>query len=170
MAQAFKDDRCASCADASGALANAWTQFDANVLAAFNGMPAPTADGPSTRSTSIPLGRCQGSGYAGNVAGVAGVSRCTVSYVGSSSALASRWYSMLDDMTFDTTGCRPPARLTGRALQLGLPAQAAALVQSSPGESLGRRVRRPCAGGRYQRDGLHRQRHRGRHEPDAGLE
>jgi hypothetical protein len=107
--QALKDDRCANAVYTANALANARdVRTDSTVQTALDTPPSGyTVDvnGPSFPVIVDPLGVINGYGTTlGAATGTPGISRCSVSYVGSSTSAAARWFSVLDDMVFGTAG------------------------------------------------------------------
>ncbi len=94
MAQALKDDRCASTATMAENVAIATNvRHDLMVLTAFNGPPG------STMVYVDPNGAIQGLPPLGG-----GIPRVSPSFVGVSQSLADRWFSLPDDMTFLENG------------------------------------------------------------------
>ncbi|HWG42214.1 MAG TPA: prepilin-type N-terminal cleavage/methylation domain-containing protein [Gemmataceae bacterium] len=91
MAQALKDDRCASTAAMAENVATAMNiRHDASVAGGFAG---------STMVFVDPNGAIQGLPALGGV-----IPRVSPSFVGNSQPLADRWFSLPDDMTFLENG------------------------------------------------------------------
>jgi prepilin-type N-terminal cleavage/methylation domain-containing protein len=121
MAQAIQDDRTSNAAANAAAIAIAQDiRHDPSVMALFsnpapNAFVTPTPDQPSlpvyvdplgTSSYLAPYSQWVGGG-AGNINGQTfGIPRSPVSFV-TSSQLGLQWFSLLDDIVFDTTGTTP---------------------------------------------------------------
>jgi Prokaryotic N-terminal methylation motif len=106
MGQALKDDRCASTAAMAENVAIAMNiRHDTNVNAGFTGPPA------SNLVYVDPYG--QGLGKVGGV-----IPRVSPSFVGASTQLADRWFSLPDDIKFSENGT-PDTSSTGGIVDRG---------------------------------------------------
>lgn len=110
MSNALRDTRCAEAAGTASALAKAWdvrgslatSLFDS---AATSGYPAPSTTGPSYPVYVDPFGFISSTlPVANGVSGTPGITRQTVSYVGTDPNLAAQWFSVLDDLVFTSSG------------------------------------------------------------------
>jgi hypothetical protein len=96
MQQALRDNRTAQSGANAGALGEALNiRFDTTVSAAFTNPGGNNYDGPSNPVYVDPFGSLLGAGPLGP-----GITRQNVSFV-QSYADAFRWFSLLDDMTFN---------------------------------------------------------------------